>query len=62
MNTFNSDELKFSSLIKDMEIPIMRREVNQTNLRWFLRNGAIYNRNHKNFEQAVRLAQQLVEI
>lgn len=53
---------EFSTLTKSMNIPDERREVNQINLKWFLRNGAILNRNHINCDKAIRLAQKLIEV
>lgn len=47
---------QFTKLINGMDIPDMRREPTETNLRWFIRNAWIRNIGHQNFEAAMRIA------
>lgn len=50
---------KYERLIKTMNLPAVRKSYNQPNVRWFLRNGAIQNRTHRNFDAAFALAREL---
>jgi hypothetical protein len=50
---------KYERLIKTMNLPAVRKSYSQPNVRWFLRNGAIQNRTHRNFDAAFALAREL---
>jgi hypothetical protein len=53
-------EQRFQKLTKDLNIPDGRRAVNEQNLRWFLRNGAIQNMNHQNCYDAIDVAKTIL--
>ena len=50
---------RYLKLIASMDIPDARKNFNQPNVRWFLRNDAIKNRAHKNIDAALSLAREL---
>ena len=50
---------RYERLIKTMDLPAFRKIYSQPNVRWFLRNGAIQNRTHRNFDAAFTLAREL---
>lgn len=50
---------RYERLIQTMDLPVFRKTYNQANVRWFLRNGAIQNRSHRNFSAALALAIEL---
>ena len=50
---------RYERLIKTMNLPAARKSYSQPNVRWFLRNGAIQNRTHRNIETAIQLAREL---
>lgn len=52
MNAENEERLQ--SLLESMDVPSARRQDN----RWLLRNLAIRNAGHENFEEAMRLIRQ----
>lgn len=47
---------RFIKLTEKMDVPDLRREPTETNLRWFIRNAWIRNIGHQNFEAAMRIA------
>lgn len=49
---------KYLRLTRDMEIPDNRREPNEANLKWFLRNGLLKNAQHMHVYQALEIAKQ----
>ena len=53
-------EKQFQRLTKDFEIPDDRRTVNEQNLRWFLRTGAIRYINHQNCYDAIDVAKTIL--
>ena len=55
-----NDVRRFENIISTMDIPVQRKRVNHSNLYWFLRNGAIANRDNAHFAEAVELATQLL--
>lgn len=55
----NSESRRFERLISSMNIPAERKTFSVSNVRWFLRNGAIINRGHQNFNDALALAKKL---
>jgi len=54
-------EKRYAKLIKTLNIPEERQEVNEQNLRWFLRNGAISNMKNINCLEAISLARQILQ-
>jgi hypothetical protein len=50
---------RYERLIKNMNLPNERKRYSQSNALWFIRNGALLNRNHQNFQEAFDLARQL---
>lgn len=50
-----------NELLNDMDIPLMRRELNSNNLRWLQRNLGINNHNHPNFGRAMSLIQDILK-
>jgi len=50
---------RFESLIATMNVPQIRKKGTAINALWFLRDGAIANRAHKNFHEACDVAMKL---
>lgn len=48
----------FENLIRAMNIPQNRRAANEVNMRWFLRNALVDNRDHPNLQTAMEIARQ----
>ena len=46
-------EQKFNELTKDMDVPLL------SDYNWFIKNGALANKNHPNFEEALSVAKKL---
>jgi hypothetical protein len=55
-------EREYRDLIYSMDIPKERQEPTQPNIRWFIRNGAVYNLSHPNYSAALKLARQMLSI
>ncbi len=51
---------RFERLIRSMNLPENRKVYSRPNVLWFVREGALQNRNHRNFNDAVRLARELM--
>jgi len=51
---------RFERLISSMNLPENRKSYNRPNVLWFVRNGALQNRQHRNFDEAVKLARELM--
>lgn len=51
--------IRYEYLIKTMNLPADRKVFSQPNVRWFLRNGAIQNTTHRNFDAVMKLAREL---
>ena len=51
---------RFERLIGSMNLPENRKQYNRPNVLWFVRNGALQNRQHQNFNEAVQLARELM--
>ncbi len=58
--TVESKELlaKLVKLISPMDIPVFRRE----SIYWLSKNLHVRNSNHKNYEQAINIIQQLLKM
>jgi len=52
---------EFIVLTKTMDLPEMRRNITSANIRWFLRNAQIRNKNHSNIEVAMEIAKKLLK-
>ncbi|MCF6255027.1 MAG: hypothetical protein L3J98_09820 [Gammaproteobacteria bacterium] len=52
-------ERRFESLIATMNVPQTRKKGTAINALWFLRDGAIANRTHKNVHEASEIAVKL---
>ena len=50
-----SNQERLAELLKDFDIPEFRREINQWNVGWMIRNIAIRNRDNPNFKEVWRL-------
>lgn len=50
---------RLEQILATMDIPENRREINFGNLSWMIRNLAIRNRNHPDFEEARDLVRKL---
>lgn len=50
---------RLEEILTTMDIPENRREINFGNLSWMIRNLAIRNRNHPDFEEACDLVRKL---
>lgn len=50
---------RLEEILTTMDIPENRREINFGNLSWMIRNLAIRNGNHPNFEEARDLVRKL---
>ena len=55
----NAKVRRYENLTKTMNIPNNRKSFSQPNVLWFLRAGAMQNRNHKNVRAAYALAREL---
>lgn len=53
-------EKRWEDLVSVMDLPEQRKVCNDQNVRWFLRNGAINNRFHKNVSEAIDIAKRLI--
>lgn len=52
---------KYLKLLNNFDkIPECRKSVNEQNLLWFIRNGAMLNSGHKDFFEALNLARELL--
>ena len=51
---------RFERLISSMNLPENRKAFNRPNVLWFVRNSALQNRQHQNFDEAVKLARELI--
>jgi hypothetical protein len=51
----NEERNRWLNLVRDMDIPELRRDPTEANLRWFLRNAAIRNTSHDNFYSCMNL-------
>ena len=51
---------RFERLISSMNLPENRKQYNRPNVLWFVRNGALQNRQHQHFSEAVQLARELM--
>ena len=49
---------RFLSLTSTMDLPAIRREPTPPNLRWFMRNALIRNRDHKHVNDALAIAKK----
>jgi len=54
-------EKKYSKLIKKLNVPEERRVVNEQNVRWFLRNGAIMNMQNPSCLEAIDIAKKILQ-
>ena len=52
MNNYDDETIKLRSILQTMDVPEMRMEVNDSNLRWLMRNMAVKNSKHPDFEKA----------
>jgi len=43
-----------------LDIPLMRREVNQINMRWILRNVLVNNDQHINISRIIKLIKEII--
>ena len=50
-----------TEILKDMDVPEMRRELTKANLRWLGRNLSYRNGEHINYPQARRLILELLK-
>ena len=50
---------RFETLIETMNVPQIRKKGTAINALWFLRDGAMANRTHKNFHEACEIAVKL---
>lgn len=53
--------LLLTEILKDMDVPEMRRELTKANLRWLGRNLSARNGKHINYPQARKLIVQLLK-
>ena len=44
---------------KTLNIPLMRRQVNEINMRWILRNLSVLNGEHVNFSKIIKTIRQI---
>lgn len=49
---------KFLSLTRTMDLPAVRREPTPPNLRWFMRNALVKNRDHNYINDALEIAKK----
>lgn len=55
----DSQRKKFERIVAELRVPDERRSGTAENARWFLRSGAIVNRDHPNILLAICLARRL---
>ena len=48
-------------LLRDFDIPAMRRPLNKANLRWMGRNLQIKNSDHRDFDKAKKLIKEILK-
>lgn len=48
-------------LLRDFDIPAMRRPLNKANLRWMGRNLQIKNSDHRDFDRAKKLIKEILK-
>ena len=58
IDCFDISDIPF--LIKDMDVPEMRREINDSNLRWMQRNLGIRNYLHENFPRVMMIIKRYI--
>lgn len=51
---------RFERLIRSMNLPENRKVYSRPNVLWFVHNGALQNRSHQNFNEAVQLTRELM--
>ena len=51
---------KYYKVVNTLDIPDSRKPVTESNLKWFLRNGAITNMSNANCQEAIYLAKQIL--
>lgn len=54
------DIMKLSSLLVNMEVPELRKTINEENIRWLRRNLGIKNSEHKDFDEAMYLLKKIL--
>lgn len=54
-------KILLQTLLNDntLNIPLMRRQVNEINMRWILRNLAVLNGEHVNFSKIIKLIKEV---
>lgn len=55
------DTKEFTDLLNDMDIPIMRREINNRNLRWLMRNIRVRNGKHPKIKEVIEEIKRLLK-
>lgn len=53
---------QYENLVASMELPAIRKLATPANALWFLRNGILINRHHKNAEKARELAVKIANL
>lgn len=54
------DSKELTDLLNDMDIPVMRREINNRNLRWLMRNIRVRNGKHPKIKEVMEEIKRLL--
>jgi len=55
-----TNQKRFERLVSTMDMPDFRKKATAENARWFIRNGGIQNRHHRNFFEVLAIAQSFI--
>ena len=57
----HKNKILLQTLLNDntLNIPLMRRQVNEINMRWILRNLSVLNGEHVNFSKIIKTIRQI---
>jgi len=60
-DTFDRKKSALSTLLEQMDVPEMRKQLRDTDIRWLNRNLGIRNKNHPMFETTIGLVTWLLK-
>ena len=58
----NSDQTDLEMLLKSMDIPHFRKQIDKNNLKWLLKNLGKRNHDHPNYDQAMELVNRMMSM
>lgn len=56
-----NDKEKLTEILSNMDIPEIRNKINFGNLMWMTRNLGFKNRNHPDFDEAMKLIKKMIK-